>query len=167
MDVADEDAFRAFVASRTAALLRSAYLLVGDHGQAEDLVQTALVKTYLAWSRIREPAAVESYVRRTMATTATSWWRGRRFRERVVETLPDRADADHVDPSLERDSMWSHLRELPARQRAVLVLRYYENLSEAEIADALGCSRGTVKSQASDALAHLRRMTGLTDGSES
>jgi RNA polymerase sigma-70 factor, ECF subfamily len=157
VDVADEDAFRAFVASRNTALLRSAYLLTGDHGQAEDLVQTALVKTYLAWSRIREPAAVESYVRRTMATTATSWWRGRRFRERVVETLPDRADADHIDPSLERDSMWSHLRELPARQRAVLVLRYYEGLSEAEIADTLGFSRGAVKSHASRGLATLRR----------
>jgi RNA polymerase sigma-70 factor (ECF subfamily) len=154
VDVADEDAYRAFVASRTTALLRSAYLLVGDHGQAEDLVQTALVKTYLAWSRIREPAAVESYVRRTMATTATSWWR---FRERVVATLPEHAAADDVEPSLERDRLWSHLRQLPLRQRAVLVLRYYEGLSEAEIADTLGLSRGTVKSHASRGLAALRQ----------
>jgi RNA polymerase sigma-70 factor (sigma-E family) len=157
VDVADEDAFRAFVASRTTALLRSAYLLVGDHGLAEDLVQTALVKTYLAWSRIRQPEAVESYVRRTMATTAISWWRGRRFRERVVETMPEPAVPDAVDPALERDSMWSHLRHLPPRQRAVLVLRYYEGLSEAEIADTLGFSRGTVKSHASRGLAALRQ----------
>ena len=165
MDVADEDAFRAFVASRTPALLRSAYLLVGDHGQAEDLVQTALVKTYLAWSRIREPGAVESYVRRTMATTATSWWRGRRFRERVVETLPETAATDDLDPSLERDRLWSHLRQLPPRQRAVLVLRYYEGLSEAEIADSLGVSKGTVKSQNSKAMATLRsKLGGLVEG---
>jgi len=157
VDDSDEDAFRAFVASRTTALLRSAYLLVGDHGQAEDLVQTALVKTYLAWSRIREPAAVESYVRRTMATTATSWWRGRRFRERVVEEMPDPAGTDQIEPSVQRDAMWSHLRMLPARQRAVLVLRYYEGLSEAEIAETHGFSRGSVKSHASRGLATLRR----------
>jgi RNA polymerase sigma factor (sigma-70 family) len=92
-----------------------------------------------------------------MATTATSWWRGRRFRERVVETLPETAATDDLDPSLERDRLWSHLRQLPPRQRAVLVLRYYEGLSEAEIADTLGFSRGTVKSHASRGLAALRR----------
>ena len=157
MDQADEEAFRGFVASRTAALLRSAYLLVGDHGQAEDLVQTALVKTYLAWSRIREPAALEAYVRRTMATTATSWWRGRRFRERIVDQIPDRATDGDLDAGADRDSVWSHLREVPARQRAVLVLRYYEGMSEAEIAETLGLSRGAVKSHASRGLTALRR----------
>ena len=157
MDQLDEEDFRVFVASRSTALLRSAYLLVGDRGLAEDLLQTALVKTYLALSRIRETAAVEAYVRRTMATTATSWWRGRRYREATVQELPERIAADDVGARLEQDAMWSYVRELPARQRAVLVLRYYEGLFEAEIAETLAFSRGTVKSHASRGLATLRR----------
>ena len=159
----DEDALREFITARSGALLRSAYLLVGDRAHAEDLLQTALIKTYLAWPRIRDHGALEAYVRRTMATTATSWWRGRRFRERPQTELPDRAEADPVDPRIEHDAMWSLLRALPARQRAVLVLRYYEGLSEAEIADALHMSRGTVKSHASRALTALRdRLTRQT-----
>jgi len=153
----DEEAFREFVASRSSALLRSAHLLVGERARAEDLVQHALVRTYLALSRIREPEAIEAYVRRAMATTATSWWRGRRYRERLVPEIPDHSGADQIGPRLERDAMWAHLRALPARQRAVLVLRYYEGLSEAEIAETLGFSRGTVKSHASRGLATLRR----------
>ena len=161
MDGADEDVFRGFVAARSAALLRSAYLLVGDRDRAEDLLQTALVKTYLAWSRIRDVGAVEGYVRRTMVTTATSWWRGRRYREFPVEQLPDLDGPDDVATRVERDAMWQHLQALPAKQRAVLVLRFYEGMSEAEIADTLGISRGTVKSHASRALAALRgRLTG-------
>ena len=151
-----EDALREFIRTRSAALLRSAYLLVGDRALAEDLVQTALVKTYLAWSRIRDHAALEAYVRRTMVTTATSWWRGRRFRERAVAQLPDRAEADPVDPRIEHDAMWALLRALSPRQRAVLVLRYYEGLSEAEIAETLHMSRGSVKSHAARALGALR-----------
>ena len=159
----DEDALREFITARSAALLRSAYLLVGDRTHAEDLLQTALIKTYLAWPRIRDHGALEAYVRRTMVTTATSWWRGRRFRERPQHEVPDRAEADPVGPRIEQDAMWTLLRALPPRQRAVLVLRYYEGLSEAEIADALHMSRGTVKSHAARALtalrAHLTRET--------
>jgi RNA polymerase sigma-70 factor, ECF subfamily len=153
----DEDAFRAFVAARSGPLLRSAYLLVGDRGRAEDLLQVTLVKTYLKWRRIKEPAAVEAYVRRTMVNTATSWWRGRPYRERPVGTLPEHADVDEIAVRVEQDAMWQHLQELPAKQRAVLVLRYYEGMSEAEIADTLDISRGTVKSHASRALNALRR----------
>lgn len=161
MDGADEDAFRGFVAARSVALLRSAYLLVGDRHRAEDLLQTALIKTYLAWQRIRDVGAVESYVRRTMVTTATSWWRGRRYREFPVERLPDLDGVDDVAAQVEHDAMWEHLQTLPVKQRAVLVLRFYEGMSEAEIADTLGISRGTVKSHASRALAALRgRLTG-------
>ena len=151
-----EDALREFITTRSAALLRSAYLLVGDRALAEDLLQTALVKTYLSWSRIRDHAALEAYVRRTMVTTATSWWRGRRFRERAAGQLPDRAEPDPVGPRIEHDAMWALLRALPPRQRAVLVLRYYEGLNEAEIADTLHLSRGTVKSHAARALSALR-----------
>ena len=161
MDRADEEAFQSFIAARSVALLRTGYLLVGDLGRAEDLLQTALVKTYLAWPRIRDAGAVEGYVRRTMVTTATSWWRGRRYRERVVDRVPDAPGTDDIAHLVERDAMWEHLQALPAKQRAVLVLRYYEGLAEAEIADALGISRGTVKSHTSRALATLRRR--LTD----
>lgn len=162
MDSADEEAFREFVASRSTALLRYAYLLVGDRAQAEDVLQTALVKTYLAWSRIRDPGAVEAYVRRTIATTATSWWRGHR-REQALGQVPDRTDADQFGPRADRDAMWPQLLALPARQRAVLVLRYYEGLSEVEIAETLGVSRGSVKSHASRGLAMLRQRLSNDD----
>lgn len=155
----DENVLRDFITSRSPALLRSAYLLVGSREQAEDLVQTALIKTYLVWPRMRDRGAVEAYVRKTIATTAISWWRGRRFREQPTVELDKspRVVADGVDPLVERDAMWRHLCALPAKQRAVLVLRYYEGLSEAEIAETLGLRRGTVKSHASRGLAALRR----------
>ena len=159
MDESVEVAFQGFVAARGGALLRTAYLLVGDRHLAEDLLQTALVKTYVKWSSIRDVGALEGYVRRTMATTATSWWRGRPYREKPVEQLPDRAPqgVPGVDAGLEQDAMWTHLRALPAKQRAVLVLRYYEGLAESEIAEVLGISRGTVKSHASRGLTALRQ----------
>ena len=164
MDQAAEQVFRDFVAGRAAALLRTAYLLVGDRHRAGDLLQTALVKTYVAWHRIRDLGALESYVRRTMATTATSWWRGRPYRERPVDSLPERAHLDDGHARFERDAIWVHLRALPARQRAVVVLRYYEGLSEAEIAEVLGVSRGTVKSHAARALASLRERIAAEEG---
>ncbi|BFU46315.1 SigE family RNA polymerase sigma factor [Krasilnikovia sp. MM14-A1004] len=163
MDKGLEEAFQGFVTARSGALLRTAYLLVGDRHWAEDLVQTALVKTFVKFAGIRDPGALEGYVRRTMATTATSWWRGRPYRERPVDRFPDRAKdgpGTGPDAAVEQDAMWTHLRSLPAKQRAVLVLRYYEGLAEAEIAEVLGISRGTVKSHASRGLATLRRRLG-------
>ena len=144
-----------------AALLRTAYLLAGDWATAEDLLQTALTKTYLAWRRLGEIEAVEPYARRVLVNTSTSWWRRRWHGERPTEVLPEPAGAgpDRAS-SLERDALWRHVRALPARQRAVLVLRFYEDLSEAETARLLGVSVGTVKSQASRALATLRRRLG-------
>ena len=154
----DADAeFREFVAARSPALLRTAYLLAGgDWALAEDLLQTSLTKTYLAWGRIRNREAPESYVRRTLATTATSWWRRRWHGERPTAVLPD---SDRTDPNIEfdeRDALWRLVLALPVRQRAVLVLRFYEDMSEADIAHTLGLSPGTVKSHASRALATLR-----------
>ncbi|MCW3839902.1 SigE family RNA polymerase sigma factor [Micromonospora yasonensis] len=163
MDELAEDAFRGFVAARSAALLRSAYLLVGDRDRAEDLLQTALIKTYVKWQRIRDPGAVEGYVRRVMVNTATSWWRGRPYRERPVATLPEGGGADEMDVRLEQDTMWQHLLALPVKQRAVLVLRYYEGMGEAEIAEVLDISRGTVKSHTSRGLAALRRLLEQQD----
>jgi RNA polymerase sigma-70 factor (sigma-E family) len=153
----DEAEFRAFVAARQQALLRTAYLLTGDRALAEDLVQTALTKTYLAWGRIRDKSAAEAYARAALVTTSTTWWRRRWHGERPTERLPDRPSASDPTAALdERDEMWTAISRLPARQRAVIVLRYYEDLSEDEIARALGCSRGTVKSQAARALGTLR-----------
>jgi RNA polymerase sigma-70 factor (sigma-E family) len=148
--------FRQFVALRSAALLRTSYLLVGDWAHAEDVLQTALTKTYLAWRRLGTIDAVEPYARKVLVTTATSWWRRRWHGERPTEVLPDRAAPDRFEEQVERDALWRHVRELPARQRAVLVLRFYEDLSEAEIATVLGVAVGTVKSQCARALAALR-----------
>jgi RNA polymerase sigma-70 factor (sigma-E family) len=151
-----EEDFREFVGLRSKALLRTAYLLAGDWATAEDLLQIALTKTFLAWKRLGHIEAVEPYARRVLVNTATSWWRRRWHGERPTEILPESAAADQLEASLERDAMWRHVRNLPNRQRAVLVLRYYEDQSEAETARLLGVSVGTVKSQTSRALATLR-----------
>jgi RNA polymerase sigma-70 factor, ECF subfamily len=152
-----EEEFREFVAARSSALLRTAYLLAGDWATAEDLLQTALTKTYLAWKRLGEIEAVEPYTRRVLVNTATSWWRRRWHGERPTEVLPEQPTPDRHQEALERDAMWQHVRALPARQRAVLVLRFYEDLSEAQTAELLGISPGTVKSQTARALATLRK----------
>jgi RNA polymerase sigma-70 factor (ECF subfamily) len=152
-----EDEFREFVTARSAALLRTAYLLAGDWATAEDLLQTALTKTYLAWKRLGEIEAVEPYARRVLVNTATSWWRRRWHGEKPTEVLPERAAPDQLEEQLERDVLWRHVKALPARQRAVLVLRFYEDMSEAQTAAMLNISAGTVKSQTSRALATLRQ----------
>ncbi|MGS2619743.1 SigE family RNA polymerase sigma factor, partial [Micromonospora sp. LZ34] len=155
-----EEEFRDFVAARSGALLRTAYLLTGDWATAEDLVQTALTKTYLAWKRLGGIEAIEPYARRVMVNTSTSWWRRRWHGERPTEVLPERAGVDEIEQQLDRDLLWRHLRALPARQRAVLVLRFYEDMSEAQTAALLEISPGTVKSQTSRALNTLRRRLG-------
>ena len=137
------------------SLLRTAYLLVGDWAHAEDVLQTALTKTYLAWRRLGEIEAVEAYARRVLVTTATSWWRRRWHGERPTEVMPERAGPDRIDEQLERQALWRHVA-LPPRQRAVLVLRFYEDLTEVETARVLGVTVGTVKSQCARALATLR-----------
>jgi len=155
-----DEEFREFVAARSAALLRTAYLLAGDWATAEDLLQTALTKTYLAWKRLGEIEAVEPYARRVLINTATSWWRRRWHGERPTEVLPERPAPDQIEEQLERDRLWRHVRTLPVRQRAVLVLRFYEDMSEAQTAAMLDISPGTVKSQTSRALNTLRRRLG-------
>ncbi|MEH0973583.1 SigE family RNA polymerase sigma factor [Micromonospora sp. CPCC 205546] len=155
-----EEEFRDFVAARSSALLRTAYLLSGDWATAEDLLQTALTKTYLAWRRLGGIEAIEPYARRVMINTSTSWWRRRWHGERPTEVLPERAGVDEIEQQLDRDLLWRHLSALPSRQRAVLVLRFYEDMSEAQTAALLGISPGTVKSQTSRALGTLRRRMG-------
>jgi RNA polymerase sigma-70 factor (sigma-E family) len=150
-----KQAFDALVALRSDALLRSAYLLTGDPHLAQDLVQSALVRTYLRWGTLRSPAAGEAYVRRTMFTQAASSWR-RKWHGEVPSSpaLPDGAAASE-DLEL-REVLRRALLTLPPQQRAVLVLRFYEDMSEAETARVLGCSPGTVKSRTSRGLAALR-----------
>ncbi|MFU8870799.1 SigE family RNA polymerase sigma factor [Micromonospora sp. SL4-19] len=155
-----EEEFREFVAARSSALLRTAYLLAGDWATAEDLLQTALTKTYLAWKRLGGIEAIEPYARRVLVNTSTSWWRRRWHGERPTEVLPERAGVDEIEQQLDRDALWRHLQALPARQRAVLVLRFYEDMSEAQTAALLEISPGTVKSQTSRALHTLRRRLG-------
>ncbi|WP_163569620.1 SigE family RNA polymerase sigma factor [Fodinicola feengrottensis] len=157
--MSDRDAvFAAFVSANAAGLLRTAHLLIGDPHRAEDLLQTALTKAYVHWERIENPAAAKAYVRRILANTATSWWRLRSSSERPTDELPELAVTDRSAESAEADEVWAYLNQLPRRQRTVLVLRFYEDMSEAEVAAALGISRGTAKSTASRGLARLREL---------
>jgi RNA polymerase sigma-70 factor (sigma-E family) len=164
MDEQGKEAFRSYVAARSPALLRTAYLLTGSRADAEDLLQTALAKTYLAWDRIREREAIDAYVRRVMVNTQTSWWRRRKVDEYATDVLPEApAGTDATDAVVLHDALWTALGGLPSRQRAMVVLRYYEDLSEAETAQVLGVSLGTVKSTTSRALTKLRESAGLRD----
>ncbi len=160
MNAVQEAEFREFVAARSPALLRVAFLLYGDAGLAEDLLQSTLTKTYMAWRRLGGMESVEAYARRVLVNTATSWWRRRWRAERPTGWLPERAVGDPSESYADRDAIWQVLQTLPTRQRAVIVLRYYEDLSESDIAAVLGLSVGTVKSYASRALATLRERLG-------
>jgi RNA polymerase sigma-70 factor (ECF subfamily) len=148
--------FRAYVTARSGALLGTATLLTGDRALAEDLVQTALARTFLAWGRIRRREAVDAYCRRVLVTTYSTWWRRRWRGEVPTERLPERAGTDPYGQVDEGVLLRAALARLPRRMRAVVVLRYWDDLPETEVADLLGCSVGTVKSQASRALAKLR-----------
>jgi RNA polymerase sigma-70 factor (sigma-E family) len=152
----DEHAFRDYVRARRPALLRTAYLLTGNLADAEDLVQSALAKTYLAWHRIEDPGAVDSYVRRAMVNTQISWWRRRRLEEFPTDEIPDQATADYPVSTDVQESLRRAIDRLPHRMRAAVMLRYYEDMTEAEVAEVLGVSVGTVKSTVSRAVAKLR-----------
>ncbi|WP_310738221.1 MULTISPECIES: SigE family RNA polymerase sigma factor [unclassified Microbispora] len=146
--------FHTYVQSRGAALLRVANQLTGNPSDAEDLLQTALTRTYLAWDRIRDRSSLDGYVRRAMVNINISWWRRRRLEEYPSESLPDvpaQQDARHRYEELEQA-----LDRLPTRQRTAIVLRYYEDMTEPEIARTLGISVGTVKSSVSRGMAKLR-----------
>ena len=157
----DTSVYAEFVEHRSHALLRTCYLLVGDHQLAEDLLQEALIKTFIAWPRLRDPANVDAYARRTIVTTAISWRRRRSFHERPVDVLPDSASStDEVEGLATHQVLVAHLRELPPRQRAAVVLRFYEDLSVAQTAEVMGCSVGAVKSHVSVAVARLRERMG-------
>ena len=145
---ADKDAdFSAYMSGRQTALYRTAYLLAGDHAGAEDLLQTAFAKLYLSWDRIRDREALDGYVRRIMVNENNSLWRRAwKRREHATDTVPETGAVDVYDDGM-GGALWSFVQTLPPKQRSVVVLRYYEQLSEAEIADVLGISVGTVKSR--------------------
>jgi RNA polymerase sigma-70 factor (sigma-E family) len=148
--------FRDYVTERRRSLLRTAYLLTGNRADAEDLVQAALAKTYLAWDRIEDRRALDGYVRRAMVNTHISWWRRRRLEEYPTDEIPDQIVADHSGTSDLQDTLRRAVDRLPQRMRAAVVLRYFEDMTEAEVADVLGVSLGTVKSTVSRAVAKLR-----------
>ncbi len=158
-DRARRDAeFSAYMEARQASLLRTAYLISGDRHTAEDLVQTALAKLYLAWDRVEDRGSLDGYVRRVIVNEHNSLWR-RPFkrREHATDELPETATPASSSSAGGRDEdLWALVQTLPRKQRAAVVLRYYEELSEAETAEVLGVSVGTVKSQTSRALAALR-----------
>lgn len=157
-------AFEEYVAARGRALWRTAWLLTCDAHRAEDLVQTALVKCWRRWDSIAADGSVDGYVRRALVTTYTDWWRRRWSGEVPTASLPDVA-ATGADLAVRRDVV-AALAALPRGQRAVVVLRFYEDLTEAQTAAALGVSVGTVKSQTARALRNLRE-SGLLSEEES
>jgi RNA polymerase sigma-70 factor (sigma-E family) len=152
----DDAAFHDYVLARGTALLRIAVMLTGNRADAEDLVQAALANTYLAWHKINDHAALDAYVRRAMVNTHISWWRRRKLEEFPTDELPDQAVADHARDSDLAEVVRHALDRLPQRMRAAVMLRYFEDMTEPEIAALLGVSLGTVKSTVSRAVARLR-----------
>lgn len=158
-----DDTFAGFVAARLGPLHRYAFVLTGDAHEAEDLVQEALARTGAAWTRVRNREHPDAYVRTVMVRLMCNRWRRPR-RERLTAQPPETARPDPALGKVDDDAaVEALLRGLPPRQRAVLVLRYVDGLTEAEIAEAMGCAPGTVKSQAAKALASLRRSVPLRE----
>ncbi len=163
MSGTDRDQFGDFMVSRWAGLVRLAYGLTGDRWLAEDLAQTALASAYAAWGRVRRADDPDAYVRRILINASNSKFRRKRVSERsqVPPELPDPGSADPAAMIGERSALLAALQELPPRQRTVVVLRYWEDLSDAQAAAILGCSPSTVRSQAARALAKLRGSAAL------
>ncbi|RCV51347.1 SigE family RNA polymerase sigma factor [Marinitenerispora sediminis] len=153
--------FSTYVRGRGPALLRMAQGLTSNHADAEDLLQAALVKTFFAWDRISSPRARDGYVRRAMVNTQISEWRRRHMTVYPTDDIPEQRVDDPTWQTDLADAVGRAVNRLPARQRITVMLRYYEDLSEAEIAARLGVSIGTVKSTVSRAVAKLRRDADL------
>ena len=157
MSTADAE-YAEFVRGRTTALLRAAFVLTGDQGLAEDLVQSALARTHLAWNRLSEHGNAEAYTRKVMYHLQVDWWRRKRVAETLPGVVPERSAGDSTDAVVLRISVARALDQLTPRQRAVITLRFFEDQTEAEAATVLSCSVGTVKSQTAKALAKLKRL---------
>ena len=163
MSTGDRAQFEEFMTSRWAGLVRLAFGLTGDPWLAEDLAQTALASAYAAWWRVRRADDPDAYVRRILINATKTRFRRNRVSEQPggPGDLPDPAVADPAAEVEERSALMAALAELPPRQRAVVVLRYWEDMTDAQVGALLGCSAGTVRSQATRALAKLRASAGL------
>jgi RNA polymerase sigma-70 factor (sigma-E family) len=162
-----DEEFREFMRGRWPAMVRLAYGLTGDLGHAEDVAQAAFARAYASWSRVARTGNPDAYVRRIVINENNSRFRRRRVAESLVDAVPEpsgRRAADAADALGDSEALVKALRRLGPRQRAVIVLRFWMDMSEAETAAALGCSVGTVKSQASRALAALRGSAELMEG---
>lgn len=159
-----DEEFEQFVAARGRSLCRTAYLLTGDWHVGEDLVQEALTRTYLHRRRLRSELALEPYARKVLLSLYLTSRRRRWHRELPHADLPEQASGDAMDEVESRYGLWPALMALSPQQRAVLVLRYFEDLTEADIAGVLGCSPGAVKTHASRGLERLRKTMAVTEG---
>lgn len=159
-----DEQFRDFVSSRSRALQSTAWLLTGDWALAQDLVQAALERTWLRWRTVQRKDAPDLYVRRVMVTIYSTWWRRKWRGEHPADELPDRPCGDDQYGRVElRVALTSALAKLSRQQRAVVVLRYFDDLTEAQTAHALGCTVGTVKRHAANAVSRLRNEPQLKD----
>jgi RNA polymerase sigma-70 factor (sigma-E family) len=156
----EEDRFADFVRAHSASLFRTAYLMTGDYQRAEDLLQTTLVRVYQRWSRVEKMQWPLGYARKVLASQVASWWRRRSSHELPMGIHEEPARGDRMAEVAEHERVWQAVWSLPARQRAVMVLRYYEDLSEAEIAETLSMAPGTVKSHAHAATRRLAQLLG-------
>jgi len=164
MEQGPDEEFREFVHGRWTAMVRLAYGLTGDLGHAEDVVQTAFAKAYAAWPKVIRTGNPDAYVRRIVVNENRNRFRKQQVPERLTDTMPESVALDANHDLDDRSALMAALRALGPRQRAVVVLRYWLDLTPAETAATLNCSVGTVKSQASRALATLRESTELVDG---
>jgi RNA polymerase sigma-70 factor (sigma-E family) len=160
MQQSDEDRFADFVRAHSASLFRTAYLMIGDYQRSEDLLQATLVRVYQHWSRVGVMERPVAYARKVLVNQSTSWWRRRSSHELPSAFVDQPSWSGHVDDVAEHDRVWRAVLSLPPRQRAVMVLRYYEDLSEFDIAEALGIAPGTVKSNAHAAHRRLADILG-------
>ena len=158
MSVGERVAFGEYVRARSGALLRAAQALTANRADAEDLLQATLVKAYQSWDRIDDPAALDTYVRRVMVNTHISGWRRRRVDEYPTDEIPDAPVADDATKDADmRDIVQRAIDRLPRQMRAAVMLRYYDDMTEPEVAAALGVSVGTVKSTVARAVFSQRK----------
>jgi RNA polymerase sigma-70 factor (sigma-E family) len=163
VDAAAEAEFSEFMDGRWLQLVRLGFVLTGDRGLAEDLAQTALARAYASWPQIRRAGDPDAYVRRVLVNANHARFRKRRVAEQLTATVPEPPPAEAVGGSEDRVTLLAALMSLPAGQRSVVVLRFWLDMTEAQVAEALGCSVGTVKTQGSRALAKLRGAVGLDE----
>lgn len=169
---AEAPTFEEYAGAAWPSLYRYAYLLTGNHADAEDIAQQTLLKAYRSWSRVARSDSPPAYLRQILTNTYLSQRRPKARHLELLTDAPPETGHRTADRPEDRMALWPHVKSLPPRQRAVIVLRYYEDLSEQEIADVLGCSRGNVKSTAHHALKSLRAAlaahgTDAPDGRES